>query len=160
MVKNKVIVSLFVCLFFFGCKKNSTPAPAQINAWTFDNLTYVVTSSARVDFSTGGKSIAFYANAQGSKAKLYVIFKSLPIASGNYQLVDAINAIGDNQCFVEGTDSSGFIFYPYIYNTPEPPVLAVTLNANSKISISIPEITISYQQPSSTYKLKGTLYEK
>ncbi|WP_439695126.1 hypothetical protein ACFGVS_18750 [Mucilaginibacter sp. AW1-7] len=161
MIKNKAAAILFIFSFFLGCKKDNSPAsPPVNNTWTFDNITNVVTSTSRIDAFLGKKAIVFYASEQGSKAKLYAVFKSLPTKSDNYQIVEYSDEIDDNKCLLEGTDSAGNPFSPYLYNDPKPPVLTVTLKANNKIALSIPEISVSFPQPSFVFKLKGSLYEQ
>ena len=167
------IFSLALCaLIFSGCKKDdkkdNTDLPVTVsdNTWAvsdFDQIkftTFTVGSSSHYAYNAEQRGLLFKDSKTGSKATLYVLFKTVPTATGKYKIVryEGSAIENDDECSVVGSDESGSGFYCFYLAANS--TIDVTLKKDGKLAITIPEINVTYAAPSGVYKLKATVYEK
>ncbi|MFD0765958.1 hypothetical protein ACFQZI_13935 [Mucilaginibacter lutimaris] len=157
-------------LSFSNCKKDSKTTdpivPEPDNTWALSDFeqakftTFTVGSSSHYDFNINQKGLLFKDAKTGSKANLYILFKTIPTTAGTYKIVRYSNDTfeNDNECKVIGANESGSGFYCFSPDVSDK--IEITVKQGGKLAITIPEINVSYAAPSGVYKLKATVYEK
>lgn len=161
MTKSKLSILTIIFCALMGCKKDAPTKAAQTNddnSWTIGTEQNIVSGSTRMDIPDNNKKALVFQTTK--TPTLYVIFKSIPTKSGTYKMVDKKGeSFADDECTVGGLDSNGEGFYYYYNGEKTAPSLTATVT-NGKVSLKIPEIKVTFAQPSPVFNFKASLQEK
>ncbi|RYU89341.1 hypothetical protein EWM62_13495 [Mucilaginibacter terrigena] len=156
MKKTLSIVLFSATILLAACTKKSDDPVIPSNSWSLNGTEHVVANTSRTIGPNSETAILYKDDTEGGKATVSLSFKTLPAASGSYQLVASNASLTDNQCHITLTNDNGNT----AYFTGDPVAVDVLVTANNQVIVNIPEINVAVPSPGDTYKFKASLYEK
>jgi hypothetical protein len=151
MKKTVLFLGLMLTIGAVSCKKDDDKGSSGSgsNTWTFKGVKY---SSATVTAKAAVHSISA---ADGTHEFMISFLSKLPAASGKYKIV-FFAPESEDEVGIYVIDTPG---NPYVSTGNDNAMADITVSADGKLSVSVPEIWVSNVGKADSAKVSGTITE-
>ena len=151
MKKTLLCLSLMLTACVMSCKKDDdkSSSGSSSNTWTFKGVKY---SSATVTAKATAHSISA---ADGDHQFMVSFLSKLPATSGKYKIV-FFAPESEDEVGIYVIDTPG---NPYVSTGNDNATADITVSADGKLSVSVPEVWVSNVGKADSAKVSGTITE-